>query len=99
MATNRKDIALDENDDLKIVDGDFVIEPSDQQHIRAIFYTHMGEFKQWPILGFGASNYLKKSKVFKPELLRNLNEQLKYDNYTNAEINLSKGIEKLIIKV
>jgi hypothetical protein len=99
MATDRTDILLDEDFDLKIENGDFVIAPSDQQHIQAIVIAHKGEFKEWPLVGFGAAEYLKKSAVSKPEFLRNLKVQLNYDNYANAEININQGIEKLIIEV
>lgn len=99
MATDRTDILLDEDFDLKIENGDFVIAPSDQQHVQAIFLAHKGEFKKWPLLGFGAAEYLKKSTVSKPEFLRNLKVQLNYDHYANAEIDINQGIEKLIIEV
>lgn len=99
MATGRKDIALDDDNDLKIVGGDFSIELSDQQHVQIIFKTHMGEFKEWPLLGFGADNYLKKTGITKAEFLRDLKVQLEYDGYPDADIDLDKGIEKLTIKV
>ncbi|WP_136464948.1 hypothetical protein [Flagellimonas onchidii] len=99
MATERTDILLDEDFDLKIENGDFVIAPSDQQHVRAIFNAHMGEYKEWPLTGFGASRYLKKSTVSKAVFSRNLKVQLSYDSYTDAEINIDQGIEKLIIEI
>ncbi|WP_271782228.1 oxidase [Aquimarina algiphila] len=97
MATQRKDIARDENNDIKIENGDFVIEASDQQHVQDIFKAHKGEYKQWPLVGFGASRYLKKTTLSKAEFLRDLKVQLKYDGYDNPNINGT--IEQLTIEI
>ncbi|AXG70428.1 hypothetical protein KORDIASMS9_02668 [Kordia sp. SMS9] len=97
--SDRVDFLLDETGDLAIVNGDFVIGPSDQQHVSMIVKAHQGEFKEHPLTGFGISRYLKKTNAFKPEFLRDLKVQLGYDGYQNAEINLEEGIEKLTIKV
>ena len=93
-----KDIALDENGDLKIVDGDFVIEESDQQHIMDIFSSFKGEFKEHPLVGFGATKYQKGVKK-ESEFKRELKIQLENDGYKNPTIDLSEGFDKLNIDV
>lgn len=91
------DVLLDENGDLLIENGDFSIGESDQQHVNCIFIAHPGHYKQFPLTGFGASRYLKKSTMTKQEFIRNLTMQLEQDGYKNPEI--SNDFENLIIKV
>ncbi|SNA83426.1 conserved hypothetical protein [Flavobacterium psychrophilum] len=93
----RKDILLDTNFDLLIENGDFVIGDSDQQHVNCVFLAHQGEYKEFPKIGFGASNYLKKSKATKEKFIYDLTKQLKYDGYTEAEI--TNDFENLIITI
>lgn len=89
----RKDIFLEESTgDLLIEAGDFVINIADMQHLEHIVSLAKGEFKEFPLLGFGAENYLKTNAeplAFK----RDLKVQLEYDGYKNAEISLSKNYE------
>lgn len=49
----RTDFLLDEDGDLKIVDGDFVTGDSDAQNVRLILIHTKGSFKQSPLLGVG----------------------------------------------
>lgn len=92
-----KDIILNEDFDIKIVNGDFVVSESQQQHIEAIFLDKKGEYKEFPLIGFGAENYLK-SNVSKTEFKRDLKIQLAYDEFENAKINLEEGFKKLSIE-
>ncbi|OPB87804.1 hypothetical protein [Elizabethkingia occulta] len=94
----RKDIKLDESGELVIINGDFVIDESDQQHVKDIVIACPGEFKQYPLLGFGAVLQLKKNQndlAFK----RDLKIQLEYDGYPDPDIDLSRGYENLKINI
>lgn len=94
----RKDLLLDALGDLAIEEGDFVIAPSDMQHVKHIVESQKGEYKESPFMGFGVENYLKTNTnplAFK----RDLKIQLEYDHYKNATIDLSKGYEKLKINL
>ncbi|MDV2458051.1 oxidase [Elizabethkingia anophelis] len=94
----REDISLNEDGSLVIRNGDFVIGPSDTQHIKDIVLTHPGEFKEFPMLGFGAELQLKKNPndlAFK----RDLKIQLEYDGYPDPDIDLSGGYENLKINI
>lgn len=94
----RLDLLIDETGDLEIFAGDFAIGPSDQQHVLDIIDVHPGEIKEFPLIGFGAINYIKR--VITPEeFKRDLKLQLNYDGYENATINTSKGIENLNIDI
>ncbi len=92
----RKDILTDEDGDLMIVNGDFYIGESDEQHISDLFLSQPGEYKRTPMVGFGASSYLKRN-ITEAEFRRNLKIQLDLDGYENALIDLSEGIPKINI--
>lgn len=52
------DILLDDNDDLLIQNGDFVIGESEQQEVEAILRAYPGWYKQFPTVGVGIMDYL-----------------------------------------
>lgn len=95
--SNRKDIALGADDDLQIVNGDFMIVRSDRQHVKDIFRACQGEYKEFPLLGFGAGKYLKTNNE-KYGFLRDLRQQLRYDSYQNADISIQE-FDKIKIEV
>lgn len=94
----RTDILRDESGDLVCVNGDFYIGQSDQQHIEDILGFQQGEVKEFPLIGFGTINYINRI-ISEDEFKRDLKLQLNYDDYTNAKINTSKGIEYLNIEI
>lgn len=79
-------------------DGDLKIGQSDEQHVGDIFITQKGENKEFPLVGFGAINYIKTS-ISASEFKRDLKIQLEYDDYKNADIDLSQGIENVKINI
>ncbi|MFJ1492601.1 oxidase [Capnocytophaga canis] len=88
----RKDILLNEMGDLLIEDGDFAIGVADEQHVEHIIQAQKGEFKEFPLLGFGIENYLKTNTeplAFK----RDLKVQLEYDGYKKADVELTKDYQ------
>lgn len=52
-----KDIKLDDDGDLLIVNGDFVIDFSDQQNVEDIIDAFVGSYKEFPALGVGIKAY------------------------------------------
>jgi hypothetical protein len=94
-----KDILLDQNGDLLIVDGDLVIGNSEQQDVDLIFSSHKGEYKEHPLLGFGASRYLKKSNNNVEEFVRELELQLELNGFENPEIDVEKGLDNIKINI
>ena len=54
-------IVDDSTQDLKILDGDFVVGASDQQHVEDILRAKPGQFYQWPLLGIGIENFRNAS--------------------------------------
>lgn len=95
----RNDILLDENNNLLIVDGDFVCGQSDQQHVKHIVEAFKGEYKSTPLVGFGALNYLKRDEKIESEFRRDLKIQLENDGYTDAKIDIAKGFKNLQIEI
>jgi hypothetical protein len=95
----RQDIILnDSNDDLQIVNGDFVIAESNNQHAAIIFDAMKGEIRENPSLGFGAKHYLK-SNLKEVELKRALRVELQRDGYVNVNIGLDNKTGILTIDV
>lgn len=84
MAT-AKDIDLDDDLDLRIVDGDFVIAESDQNHIINIIKATKGGFKQFPLLGVGIDQYIG-APLIQQILKREISVHLESDNYRVNEI-------------
>lgn len=91
------DILLDENFDLLIQDGDIVIGNGAQQSGQMVFYSHKGEFKNHPLLGFGVARWLKKSTLDKDGFLQSLKKHLKMNGFQDFTIDLSEGIDNLKI--
>lgn len=94
----RKDILVEDNNDLLIENGDFVVGDSDIQHIDHIITAQPGEYKETPQLGFGVINYLK-SNATKTKFKRDLRVQLNFDGYENPNIDLEDGFKNLKVEV
>ena len=54
-----KDFLLDENDDIAIVNGDFVVGDSLDQEVAMLIKTNPGEWKEDPIAGAGLIRKMK----------------------------------------
>lgn len=85
MAT---DIMLDENNDLKIMNGDFVVGESTMQEVKLILQLNQGELKSDPILGPNLFTLLKtngNNKIVSSIVRRHLARDNKnYDDIKNA---------------
>jgi hypothetical protein len=80
-----KDIILDDNNDLIISNGDFVIQDSDSQHIGLIIDSWIGHWKQYPLCGVGVDNYVKSSGQ-QLALKRAISVQLEPDGLVNVNV-------------
>ncbi|MEO6901543.1 MAG: oxidase [Bacteroidia bacterium] len=86
-----KDIILDDDNDLEIQNGDFVISLSDQQHVVLILNTTVGEWKLSPLTGVGIQKYISSSGQ-QQTLKRSIEVQLQADGYEKPDVIL-KGNE------
>ena len=81
------DIILDNNMDLAIVNGDFVVDDAEEQIQELILIATQGSFRASPLTGIGIVKYLKSSfTVDKIDQLRQqIILQLQYDGYTTVK--------------
>lgn len=80
-----KDFLLDEDNDLKIDMGDFVIGESKIQEVTAILVSTKGEFKDSPIMGLDVVTKIRSGRRFFG-LGRDLRLQLARDGKEYDEI-------------
>jgi len=94
------DLLLDENYDLLINNGDFVVGPSDQQSILIIANTTLGSYKQFPLLGLQIINYSASSGNGQ-SLSTNLRSQLTTDGFRVNSINIdtSDGVDQFTFTI
>ena len=82
-----KDILLDEDGDLKIANGDFVIGDSDIQEIEALLIGKPGEFKEFPLIGSDIGRLLK-SRSGHTAALKEIKKQLVNDGFDVSNIKI-----------
>lgn len=75
-----KDIDLETDLDLKIIDGDFAISDSDQNHVINILKAYAGGYKQFPLVGVGIDYYLASAGT-QQVIKRNITVQMESDGY------------------
>lgn len=81
------DFLLNSNGDLLIKNGDFVIGPSDNQHIKDIINSNPGDWQEFPTVGVGIDSYINGSDLY--ELNQNIKLQLGNDGYDVNKININ----------
>lgn len=79
-----KDILLDENFDLMVKDGDFVIGDSTEQNKALLLLAQKGEFRQWPDTGVGINDYLEDDEL--SELGVEIQKQFELDGMKRLNI-------------
>lgn len=76
---------LIENNDLKIVDNDFIIGESDNQNAEIAIYAEKGWYKMSPFFGAGINSKLNSNMDIN-EITRLIKVELQSDGYPNAEV-------------
>lgn len=74
-----KDILLDDNNDLKFLNGDFDTGESEMQEVALILQSTQGEWKNEPLLGPNLFRFLK-SKESKVAIEKQISIHLAIDN-------------------
>lgn len=82
-----KDFLLDQNNDIRIENGDFVTGESTAQEIERILVGFKGSFKAFPLLGVEIGRKLK-SRETAQEIQREVNEQLEYDGFARVDFKI-----------
>lgn len=76
------DILIDESNDLIVgTNGDFSVGDSTLQEVQAIITNYPGWWKQYPLVGCAAPNYISSPGVGQ-QLSNSINQQLKLDGKT-----------------
>ena len=89
-----KDILIDDNNDLRLLAGDFEVGHSDNQQQKAILTTEKGEWKEHPEVGVGIAQMLADDLY--TEVLIEIKKQLEYDGMQINDVALKKGGKLLI---
>ena len=83
------DILLDNNNDLQFaVNGDFSVGDSTLQEVENIIMSYPGWWKQFPLVGCAAPNYIGSPGVGQ-QLSNSINQQLKLDRKTVTSLSAS----------
>lgn len=93
-----KDILLNDNGEIQIVNGDLKVGEADDQNVGFIFEGFKGEMRSTPALGFGAAARLKKIDNV-AQFKRDLKVELERDGYKNSSIELSRDLQSVTITV
>lgn len=75
--------------DLKITNGDFVIDRADEQHAFIIINSTKGEIRQYPELGVGINLY-QGSNLSDQEIISIIETELKKDDIILLEAELER---------
>lgn len=90
-----QDFNLDSTGDLNIANGDFVVAPSDVQHVDDILTFFAGSWKQFPILGVGLIQYLKSENS--QAAINLIKQQLQSDGYSISNVKIQNNQKGLIV--
>ncbi|MEH0154683.1 hypothetical protein V6R21_19070 [Limibacter armeniacum] len=90
----RKDILLDEDHNPQIINGDFVVGESDEQHIELLMQSAKGDWRESPVLGVEAINHREgNSKI---SLKRDIERNLELDGYLGVDIDILDDFSVII---
>lgn len=92
----RIDIALNDSGDLDIIDGDFVVSESDAQHVGLLLSATKGSIRQYPEMGVGLANYVKKQNTSMAEMRRSIEVNLKADGYQVNKLKVDSAGEFIV---
>ena len=81
---------LFENGELQIQDGDWKVGRSEPQEVELITCSHPGEFRQFPTLGFGLSDWLMSPSDF-ARFRKYLSIELRKDAFVRIRIKPENG--------
>lgn len=85
-----KDILLNEDFDLQIKDGDFVVGESTAQHQKILILSDKGEYKEIPMRGVGSRRFLEDDT---PEhLAREIREEFSTDGMVVNKIQITEDL-------
>lgn len=84
------DLLLDDNMEIVIADGDFVIGESTAQHQKMLILSEKCELKEVPMRGVGARRFLEDSRP--DNLAREIRQEFTTDGMTVKQINIEADL-------
>jgi len=91
MARQMTDVALDENEDLEILNHDFQAVESTVQHQRQLVLNNKGDFKQNATLCVGVFNYLDDEHYL--QLMRAISVEFSRDGMVVRSVSLGDDMK------
>ena len=82
-------IPASDKEALQIVNGDFLVKPSDQMHIQHILRAYAGQYYQHPLVGLGVRDY-QAASVNPQRLRQQIKTQLKADSLITKVIEINE---------
>ena len=90
-----QDFLLDEDGDLLIQNGDFVIGNSDNQNVEDIISSFAGEWKEFPFVGVGLIQYLKSQDGQKATNI--IKTQLQADGFDVKSVQVNPQGDTMVV--
>lgn len=91
---DRIDIVLDDDNDLKILDGDLATGAADAHHVEVILVSVPGAFKEYPLIGANIRSLV--NGILDVAARRDLKVQLAGDGYKAKNISIDSDGSLLI---
>lgn len=95
LCTSMKDFLTDQDGNLLIEDGDFVIGDPTEQNIQAILESHKGEWREFPEVGAAMAEYLNDED--RDEMLIEAKRQLEYDGLIVEELKITADDKMIVV--
>ena len=86
-----KDIVLNDNNDLLINDGDFVVGESTYQHQKHLLLAEKGDYKQFPTAGVASKKYLERERP--DEYARAIRQEFVADGMNVKTLTILENLE------
>jgi hypothetical protein len=85
------DVLLDNDMDLAINAGDFVVGDSEEQHQQLILIASQGSFRESPLTGVNIASFIKTGFTAAQidGLKQKIRLQLQYDGYARSVVNIN----------
>ncbi len=86
-----KDIVLNDNNDLLINNGDFVVSESTYQHQKHLLLAEKGDYKQFPTAGVASKKYLERESP--DEYARAIRQEFVADGMNVKTLTILENLE------
>ena len=86
-----KDIVLNDNNDLLINNGDFVVGESTYQHQKHLLLAEKGDYKQFPTAGVASKKYLERESP--DEYARAIRQEFVADGMNVTTLTILENLE------